>query len=131
MLEPTQTLTSFAVDDIQAAAVFYGETLGLEVTTAQGVLFLHHPDNHDTLVYPKPDHIPASYTVLNMVVDDVDDAVDELRDRGVRLLRYDDLGADEKGIVRHAERDIAWFADPAGNIHSVARLKTPLPQRPS
>jgi catechol 2,3-dioxygenase-like lactoylglutathione lyase family enzyme len=131
MFEPTQTLTSFAVDDIPAAVTFYGETLGLKVTAAQGVLLLHHPDGHATLVYPKPDHIPASYTVLNFVVDDVDDAVDELRARDVRLLRYDDLGADDKGIVRHPDRDIAWFPDPAGNIHSVARLKTPLPQRPA
>lgn len=131
MFEPTQTLTSFAVDDIPAAVTFYGDTLGLEVTAAQGVLFLHHRDGHDTLVYPKPDHIPASYTVLNFVVDDIDDAVDELRGREVRLLRYDDLGADDQGILRHADRDIAWFADPAGNIHSVARLKTPLPQRPA
>lgn len=131
MFEATQTLTSFAVDDIPAAVTFYSDTLGLKVTAAQGVLFLHHRDGHDTLVYPKPDHIPASYTVLNFVVDDVDDAVDELRGRGVRLLRYDDLGADDNGIVRHPDRDIAWFTDPAGNIHSVARLKTPLPQRPA
>lgn len=128
MFEPTQALTSFAVDDIPAAATFYGEALGLKVTAAQGALLLHHPGGHDTLVYPKPDHIPATYTVLNFIVDDVDDAVDELRTRGVRLLRYDDLGADDKGVVRHPDRDIAWFADPAGNIHSVARLKTPLPQ---
>ena len=131
MFEPTQTVTSFAVHDVQAAVTFYGETLGLKVTAGPDVLFVHHPDGHDTLIYHKPEHIPASYTVLNFVVDDVDDAVDELRRRDVRLLRYDDLGADDQGIVRHPDRDIAWFADPAGNIHSVARLKTPLPQRPS
>jgi catechol 2,3-dioxygenase-like lactoylglutathione lyase family enzyme len=131
MFEPTQTLTSFAVDDVQAAVTFYGETLGLKITAGPDVLLVHHPDGHDTLVYPKPDHIPASYTVLNFLVDDDDAAVDELRTRGVRLLRYDDLGTDDKGIVRHPDRDIAWFADPAGNIHSVARLKTPLPPRPS
>lgn len=128
MFEPTSTLTSFSVDDIPAAVTFYGDTLGLKVTAAQGVLFLHQPDGHDTLVYPKPDHIPATYTALNFIVDD---AVEELRTRGVRLLRYDDLGADDKGVVRHPDRDIAWFADPAGNIHSVARLSTPLPQRPA
>lgn len=97
MFAPTQTLTSFAVDDIPAAVTFYAETLGLKTTAAQGVLFLHHRDGHDTLVYHKPDHIPASYTVLNFVVDDVDAAVDELGARGVRLLRYDDLGIDELG----------------------------------
>lgn len=128
MFEPTKTLTSFAVDDAPAAEAFYRETLGLKVSTESGVVFLHHPDGHETLVYPKVDHIPATYTVLNFLVDDVDEAVDALRDRGVRLLRYDDLGADEKGVVRHPARDIAWFADPAGNIHSVARLRTPLPQ---
>lgn len=131
MFAATQTLTSFAVDDVPAAATFYGRTLGLKVTASEGVLLLHHPDGHDTLVYPKPDHIPATYTVLNFLVEDVDAAVDELRARGVRLLRYADLGADDKGIVRHRDRDIAWFADPAGNIHSVAKLKTPLPQRPA
>ena len=130
MFEPSQTLTSFAVDDIPTAVTFYGDTLGLKVTATQGVLILHHADGHDTLVYPKPDHIPATFTVLNFVVDDVDAAIDELRARGVRLLRYDDLGADDTGVVRHPDRDIAWFADPAGNVHSVARLKTPLPQRP-
>jgi catechol 2,3-dioxygenase-like lactoylglutathione lyase family enzyme len=131
MFEPTQTFTSFAVDNVPAAATFYRETLGLEVTAGPDVLFVHHPGGHATLVYHKPDHIPASYTVLNFVVDDVDEAVAELRRRGVRLLRYDDLGADEKGIVRRPDRDIAWFADPAGNIHAVARLNTPLPHRPS
>lgn len=131
MLQHTKTLTSFAVDDVKAAATFYGETLGLELSEGLGVLFLHHPDGHDTLIYPKADHIPASYTVLNFLVDDIDKALDELLTRGVRLLRYDDLGTDDTGIVRGPERDIAWFADPAGNIHSVARLKTPVPRRTS
>jgi catechol 2,3-dioxygenase-like lactoylglutathione lyase family enzyme len=128
MLEHTKTLTSFSVDDVVEAQKFYGQTLGLNLSAESGVLLLHHPDGHDTLIYPKPDHIPASYTVLNFVVDDVDDAIDELLSRGLRLLRYDDLGADERGVVRGPDRDIAWFADPAGNIHSVARLKAPLPQ---
>jgi catechol 2,3-dioxygenase-like lactoylglutathione lyase family enzyme len=128
MLAHTKTLTSFAVDDIPAAVSFYGDTLGLRCTPTSGVLFLHHPDGHDTLVYPKPDHIPASYTVLNFVVEDVDDAIDELLARGVRLLRYDAPGVDDKGVVRGPDRDIAWFADPAGNIHAVARLKTALPE---
>jgi catechol 2,3-dioxygenase-like lactoylglutathione lyase family enzyme len=128
MFEPTKTLTSFATDDVGAALAFYGDTLGLKVSEGPGVLLLHHPDGHDTLVYPKPDHIPASYTVLNFLVDDIDDAVADLRARGVRLLRYDELDADDSGIVRGPDRDIAWFADPAGNIHSVAHLKTPLPQ---
>lgn len=131
MLDHTKTLTSFAVDDIPTAATFYGETLGLKLSEGPGVLFLRHPDGHDTLIYSKPDHIPASYTVLNFLVEDIDNALDELLTRGVRLLRYDDLGTDSKGVLRGPDRDIAWFADPAGNIHSVARLKTPLPQAPS
>lgn len=131
MLQHTKTLTSFAVDDVPAAVAFYGETLDLKLSEGPGVLFLHHPDGHDTLIYPKPDHIPASYTVLNFLVEDIDKALDELLPRGVHLLRYDDLVTDDTGILRGPERDIAWFADPAGNIHSVARLKTPLPQRAS
>lgn len=129
MFEATKTLTSFAVDDVRAAETFYGATLGLDLTAAEGVLFLHLSDGHDVLVYVKPDHIPASYTVLNFVVDDIDDAIEELLGRGVRLLRYDDVGSDDKGVVRSPDRDIAWFADPAGNVHSVANLKAPLPQR--
>jgi catechol 2,3-dioxygenase-like lactoylglutathione lyase family enzyme len=128
MLEHTKTLTSFAVDDVPTAVTFYGDTLGLKTSAESGVLLLHHPDGHDTLVYPKPDHVPASYTVLNFVVDDIDDALDTLRTRGVRLLRYDGLGTDDRGVVRGPDRDIAWFADPAGNIHSLVQLKTPLPQ---
>lgn len=129
MFAHAKTFTSLAVDDVPAAATFYGEILGLEYAAVEGVLFLHLPDGHDVLVYPKPDHIPASYTVLNFAVDDIDQAVDELLSRGVRLLRYDDRGSDDKGVVRGPDRDIAWFADPAGNIHSVACLKTPLPER--
>jgi catechol 2,3-dioxygenase-like lactoylglutathione lyase family enzyme len=131
MFEHTKTVTSFAVDDVPAAVRFYGETLGLKFSAGSGVLWLHLPDGHDTLIYPKPDHIPASYTVLNFEVEDVDEAVDELVTRSVRLLRYDDLGADEKGVVRGPDRDIAWFADPAGNVHSVFRPKTPSPQEAS
>jgi len=79
------------------------------------------------LIYQKPDHIPASYTLLNFEVADIERAVDQLVPRGVRFLRYDEFGADDKGIVRGPDRDIAWFSDPAGNIHSVVQSKTPLP----
>ena len=126
MFENSRTVTSFSVDDIPAAVKFYGGTLGLEYTEESGILWLHRADG--ILIYPKPDHLPASYTVLNFVVDDIDEAVDTLLDRGVRLLRYEGLGLDEKGVVRNPDRDIAWFADPAGNVHSVSRPTVPLPR---
>ena len=127
MFEYTRVLTSFSVDDVPTAQRFYGETLGLNVSEQSGALLLHLSGGHDTLIYPKPDHIPASYTVLNFVVEEIDAAVDRLVARGVRFLRYDEFGADDRGIVRGPDRDVAWFSDPAGNIHSVGQLKTPLP----
>jgi catechol 2,3-dioxygenase-like lactoylglutathione lyase family enzyme len=127
MFEYTRALTSFSVDDVPKAQAFYGETLGLKSTGQDGVLVLHLADGNDTLVYPKPDHIPASYTVLNFVVEDIDEAVDRLGARGVRFLRYDEHRTDDKGVVRSPDRDIAWFADPAGNVHSVVQMKAPLP----
>ena len=127
MFEYTRALTSFSVDDVPKARAFYGETLGLKISGQDGALFLHLADGNDTLVYPKPDHIPASYTVLNFVVEDIDEAVERLGSRGVRFLRYDEHGTDDKGVVRSPDRDIAWFADPAGNVHSVVQMKAPLP----
>ena len=127
MFEFMKVLTSFSVDDVPKARRFYGETLGLKVSEESGALLLHLSGGNDTLIYPKADHIPASYTLLNFVVADIGIAVDRLVARGVRFLRYDEFGADDKGIVRGPDRDIAWFADPAGNIHSVGQLKTRLP----
>jgi catechol 2,3-dioxygenase-like lactoylglutathione lyase family enzyme len=129
MFEYIRVLTSFSVDDVPKAQKFYGETLGLTVSEESGALLLHLTGGGDTLIYPKPDHIPASYTLLNFVVADIDRAVDQLIARGARFLRYDEFGADDKGIVRGPDREIAWFSDPAGNIHSVAQLRTPLPVR--
>jgi catechol 2,3-dioxygenase-like lactoylglutathione lyase family enzyme len=127
MFEYIRVVTSFSVDDVAKAQRFYSETLGLKVSEQSGALLLHLTGGHDTLIYPKPDHIPASYTLLNFVVAEIDTAVDRLVARGVRFLRYDEFGADDKGIVRGPEREIAWFSDPAGNIHSVAQFRTPLP----
>jgi len=127
MFEYTKVLTSFSVDDVPKAQRFYSETLGLKVSEQAGALLLHISGGNDTLIYPKPDHIPASFTILNFVVADIDRAVDQLVARGVRFLRYDEFGADDRGIVRGPDRDIAWFSDPAGNIHSVGQFKTPLP----
>ena len=122
MFADTRAFSSFAVDDIQAARRFYGETLGLETTMLDedaGLMSIQLAGGRDTFVYAKPDHEPAGYTVLNFEVDDVDAAVDGLTGRGVELERYEGFGQDEKGIARGNGPDIAWFRDPAGNILSV------------
>jgi predicted enzyme related to lactoylglutathione lyase len=119
MFANTKAFSGFAVDDLEAAKKFYGETLGLETSERYGLLTLHLAGGRDTLVYPKPDHVPATFTILNFQVDDIDAAVDELARRGVRLERYDGLAQDEKGINRGGGPYIAWFEDPAGNILAV------------
>jgi catechol 2,3-dioxygenase-like lactoylglutathione lyase family enzyme len=119
MFESTKAFSGFAVDDLERARAFYGETLGLRTSEEHGLLTLHLAGDRPTLVYVKPDHVPATYTVLNFPVDDVDAAVDELAARGVRTERYEGFEQDEKGIFRGAGPDIAWFTDPAGNVLSV------------
>jgi catechol 2,3-dioxygenase-like lactoylglutathione lyase family enzyme len=122
MFANTKAYSGFAVDDVKKAQDFYGKTLGLNVEMwdeENGLLALHLAGDRDTLVYAKPDHAPANYTILNFAVDDVDEAVDALAARGVRFERYDGFGQDEKGIARGNGPDIAWFKDPAGNILSV------------
>jgi predicted enzyme related to lactoylglutathione lyase len=119
MFANTKAFSGFAVDDLEAAKKFYGQTLGLNTSEHYGLLTLHLAGDRDTLVYPKPDHVPASYTILNFQVDDIDAAVGELASRGVQLERYDGLGQDEKGINRAGGPYIAWFKDPAGNILAV------------
>jgi catechol 2,3-dioxygenase-like lactoylglutathione lyase family enzyme len=119
MFGTTKAFSGFAVDDIPAARKFYEETLGLKVTEEHGMLTLHIAGDRPILVYPKPDHTPATYTILNFPVDDIDKAVDELTGRGVRFERYDQVPADEKGIFRGGGPLIAWFTDPAGNVLSV------------
>ena len=119
MFENTKAFSGFAVDDLEAAKKFYGETLGVKVSEHYGLLSLHLAGGRDTLVYPKPDHTPASYTILNFQVDDIDAAVDELVSRGVELEKYEGMGQDAKGINRAGGPYIAWFKDPAGNILAV------------
>lgn len=119
MFENTRAFNGFAVDDLAAARQFYGETLGLKTSEQYGLLTLHLAGGRDTLVYPKPDHQPATYTILNFEVDDIDAAVDELARRGVRIERYEGLGQDDKGINRAGGPYIAWFKDPAGNVLAV------------
>jgi len=119
MFENTKAFSGFSVNGIPAAAKFYRDTLGLRTSEQHGMLWLHLAGGRDTLVYPRPDHVPASYTILNFEVDDIEAAVDELVSRGVRIERYDGLGQDEKGINRAGGPYIAWFKDPAGNVLSV------------
>ncbi|SDL12210.1 VOC family protein [Nonomuraea jiangxiensis] len=119
MFEQTKAFSGFSVNDIAAAKRFYGQTLGLRVSEEHGLLTLHVAGGTDILVYPKDDHTPATYTMLNFPVDDIEKAVDELVERGVRFERYDGLDADERGIFRGGGPLIAWFTDPAGNVLSV------------
>jgi predicted enzyme related to lactoylglutathione lyase len=119
MLAESKAFSGFAVDDLQKAKDFYGETLGLRTSEEHGLLTLHLAGNRPTLIYPKPDHAPATYTVLNFPVDDIDGAVTELARRGVRFERYDGFDQDEKGVFRGGGPYIAWFTDPAGNVLSV------------
>jgi catechol 2,3-dioxygenase-like lactoylglutathione lyase family enzyme len=119
MFNDTKAFSGFAVDDVEQARQFYGETLGLKTSEEFGMLTLHLAGDRPTLVYPKPDHTPADYTILNFPVDDIEKAVDELTARGVTLERYDGFDQDEKGIFRGGGPYIAWFRDPAGNVLSV------------
>jgi catechol 2,3-dioxygenase-like lactoylglutathione lyase family enzyme len=121
MLANAQAYSGFAVDDLAKAQEFYGETLGLKVSVLDenNLLSLHLAGDRDTLVYVKPDLQPANYTILNFQVDDVDEVVQALAERGVRFEKYDGIDQDEKGIARGNGPDIAWFKDPAGNILSV------------
>jgi predicted enzyme related to lactoylglutathione lyase len=119
MFADTKAFSGFAVDDVPKAEEFYGETLGLETSEAHGILTLHLAGDRPTIVYPKPDHTPASYTILNFPVEDIDQAVDALTERGVQIERYDGFEQDEKGIMRAGGPYIAWFKDPAGNVLSV------------
>jgi catechol 2,3-dioxygenase-like lactoylglutathione lyase family enzyme len=119
MFANTKAYSGFAVNDVQKARNFYGETLGLKTSEEYGLLTLHLAGDRPTLIYPKPDHTPADYTILNFPVDDIDRAVDDLAARGVRFERYDGFEQDGKGISRGEGPYIAWFKDPAGNVLSV------------
>lgn len=115
----TEAFSSFAVPDVATAKKFYGEVLGLEASEENGLLNLRI-GGHQVMVYPKPDHAPAVFTVLNFPVADIDKAVDELTSRGVTFERYEGFEQNEKGIARMDEGPrIAWFTDPAGNIIAV------------
>jgi catechol 2,3-dioxygenase-like lactoylglutathione lyase family enzyme len=123
MLENSKAFSGFAASDIAKENKFYSQTLGLKTSENHGLLTLHLAGGNNVLIYPKPNHVPATFTVLNFPVDDVDRAVDELTKRGVRFEHYNqgDLKTDEKGIMRGNGPTIAWFKDPAGNILSVLK----------
>ncbi|GAA1884680.1 VOC family protein [Asanoa iriomotensis] len=119
MFKPTRPFSGFSVDDIPAAKRFYGETLGLPVAEQNGMLLIDIGAGAEVLVYPKPNHQPATFTILNFPVADINSAVDDLASRGITFERYEGMPHDEKGIVRGEGPDIAWFTDPAGNVLSV------------
>lgn len=124
MLDINNAFSGFAVKDIEEARSFYSETLGLEVEDGpMGLLNLHLTGSTNVLVYPKPDHEPAVFTILNFEVPDIDAAVTALTERGVEFDRYDDFDQDERGVFRGSRNDqgpdIAWFRDPSGNVLSI------------
>jgi catechol 2,3-dioxygenase-like lactoylglutathione lyase family enzyme len=122
MFTKAEAFVSFAVPDVDEARDFYGSTLGLKTSDGpEGLLVLHIEGSRDVMVYPKPDHAPATYTVLNFPVEDVEQAVDALAEKGVTFERYEGFDQDERGIMRGGGPLIAWFRDPAGNILSVVK----------
>lgn len=128
MFKNTKAFSGFSVDDLTKAKKFYGQTLGLEVSETKEGLGLRIAGSGEVFIYPKPNHTPATFTILNFPVDDIDQAVDQLTKLGVRFESYEgELKTDEKGIFRGATKgegpDVAWFKDPAGNILSVLEEK--------
>lgn len=122
MLGDSKAFGSFAIDDLQRARQFYEETLGVKTTVMDeefGVMALNLAGDPDPVLYVKADYVPATFTVLNFPIDDIDAAVDDLAGRGVSFERYEGMPQDEKGVMREAGPLIAWFKDPAGNILSV------------
>src|SRR5207245_4675207 len=118
-LAGSRAFSGFSSDDIAKAREFYGRTLGIKVTEANGILTLHLDGGGRVVIYPKPNHEPATFTVLNFPVDDIDQTVDRLTAAGVRFERYQGFQQDQRGIHRGEGPPIAWFKDPAGNILSV------------
>jgi catechol 2,3-dioxygenase-like lactoylglutathione lyase family enzyme len=122
MLRDNAAFSGFSTSDIDAARRFYRETLGVEVRDDHGMLDLRLAGGQRVLIYPKDDHEPATFTVLNFEVPDIDSAVDQLAAKGVAFERYEGMGQDDKGIARQYPPPIAWFKDPAGNILAVIEV---------
>jgi len=121
MLKDTPAFSGYSMDDVDAARAFYRDTLCLDATEAMGGLGLQFANGHRVFIYPKPNHEPATFTVLNFPVGDVEATVDELSAKGITFERYPGMSQDAKGIMRGNGPDIAWFKDPAGNILAVVK----------
>ena len=119
IIKSSKAFAGFSTNDIARTKAFYADTLGLEVTEENGMLTLHLTGGTTVLIYPKDNHEPATFTVLNFPVDDIDKAVDELSARAVRFEGYEGMDQDARGVMRDQGPAIAWFTDPAGNIISV------------
>jgi len=127
MIDTTKAFSGFSVNDISKAKEFYSKTLGMKVKEGEmGILQITISNGGTVIVYPKPNHVPAEFTILNFPVSNIDEAVDELTERGVTFLQYDHetIRTDLKGIMRGNGPDIAWFTDPAGNILSVIETES-------
>jgi catechol 2,3-dioxygenase-like lactoylglutathione lyase family enzyme len=123
MLATNKAFSGFSSDDIPRAKEFYADTLGVEVSEENGLLTLELEGGaRPTLIYPKPDHQPATFTVLNFEVSPIEDAVRELASRGVEFERYEGMPQDDDGVMRGEGPPIAWFKDPAGNILSLIEI---------
>ncbi len=126
MLTDSKAFSGFSVDDLQKAKDFYKELLGLDVSVQMGLLSINIKNSNRIIIYPKPNHVPATFTVLNFPVNDIEKAVDELTARGIKFEHYNgQIKTDIKGIARGNGQgpDIAWFKDPAGNILSILEDK--------
>jgi predicted enzyme related to lactoylglutathione lyase len=124
MFNHSGSFSSFSVDDLSRAKKFYTGALNLNVSEEMGGLRLRLGDGDEVFLYPKPDHVPATFTVLNFIVDDIDEAVAEITNAGVQFEHYEgELQTDDKGIFRGEGPTIAWFKDPAGNILSVVNAQ--------
>jgi catechol 2,3-dioxygenase-like lactoylglutathione lyase family enzyme len=119
MFKGSSAFSGFSTDDLPKAKAFYADTLGVDVSEQGGVLALHLGGGHEVIIYPKPNHEPATFTVLNFPVANINQVVDQLTQAGIQIERYEGFDQDERGIMRDEGRPIAWFKDPAGNILSV------------
>lgn len=126
MLQNSEAFSGYSVDDIKKAKDFYGTVLGLKIKeNAMGILDIHFPNGHNVIIYPKPNHEPATFTVLNFQVKNIEKSVDELSENGTKFLQYEEpIKTNEKGICDNGDHSIAWFKDPAGNILSLIQKIT-------
>jgi predicted enzyme related to lactoylglutathione lyase len=124
MFKDTKAFSGFSVNDLEKAKAFYGDTLGIKISqNDMGILTLHISGGSKVIIYPKPNHVPATFTILNFPVADVEKAVDGLIAKGITFEQYPEpMKTDEKGIFRGGGPRIAWFKDPAGNILSVLEM---------